>query len=185
MAVSEPKFTIKSKSDKYEIRIYEPTIVVETVVEANFDEAGNKAFRILADFIFGNNVSQTKIDMTAPVTLQPVSEKIEMTVPVSQIKAQGGYIIQFTMPDRFNMETLPKPNDSRVTIRSIPQRTIAVYSYSGSWSEDKYKSKLAEFTSELLKDNVNITGEPVFARFNSPLQFWFLRRNEIWYEVAK
>jgi hypothetical protein len=27
-------------------------------------------------------------------------------------------------------------------------------------------------------------GEPMFARFNSPLQLWFLRRNEIWMEVA-
>lgn len=61
---------------------------------------------------------------------------------------------------------------------------IAVFSYSGSWSEDRYKRKLAEFRSTLEQDQVKTLGEPIFARFNSPFQLWFLRRNEIWLEVV-
>jgi hypothetical protein len=44
MSVSEPKYKVVSKSDHYEIRSYEPTIVAETLIEGDFDEAGNKAF---------------------------------------------------------------------------------------------------------------------------------------------
>lgn len=51
MAVTEPKYSVESKSNHIEIRLYESTTVAETVVEADFDEAGNKAFRILADYI--------------------------------------------------------------------------------------------------------------------------------------
>ncbi len=185
MAVSEPKYTVESKNDQYEIRLYESTIVAETVVESNFEEAGNKAFRILADYIFGNNKSKVKIDMTAPVAQQPTSEKIAMTAPVSQIQDSRGQLVQFTMPDNLTMETLPEPNDPRVHLRTIGPRSVAVFSYSGSWSESRYKSKLAEFTSELKKNNVTTLGEPIFARFNSPFQIWFLRRNEIWYEVSR
>ncbi|MBK9322890.1 MAG: heme-binding protein [Bdellovibrionaceae bacterium] len=185
MAVSEPKFRIESKSENYEIRLYESTIVAETLVEADFDEAGNKAFRILADYIFGNNKSKVKIDMTAPVAQQSTSEKIAMTAPVSQMQDARGQLVQFTMPDSFTMETLPEPIDARVHLRKIDPRAVAVFSYSGSWSESRYKSKLAEFKSELLKNNVKTTGEPIFARFNSPFQIWFLRRNEIWLEVAR
>ena len=79
MAVSEPKYTVESKNDAYEIRLYSSTIVAQTAIESNFEEAGNKAFRILADYIFGNNKSKTKVAMTAPVAQQVSSEKISMT----------------------------------------------------------------------------------------------------------
>ena len=65
-------------------------IVASDGTYLKFDEAGNKAFRILADYIFGNNNAKLKIDMTAPVAQQPASEKIAMTAPVSQIKGPGG-----------------------------------------------------------------------------------------------
>lgn len=184
MAIEEPKFTIETKKDLYEIRNYEATLVAETTIDANFDQAGNQAFRILADYIFGNNTAQTKIEMTAPVS-QVKSEKIEMTAPVNLSKSAKGYLVQFTMPAKYNLQTIPQPNDKRVQIRQIPQRKVAVYRYSGSWSEDRYKEKLAEFVSALQKDNIKITGEPIFARFNSPFQLWFLRRNEIWIEIGQ
>ena len=184
MAIEEPKYTISSKGDLYEIRDYESTLVAETAIEAKFDEAGNRAFRILADYIFGNNTSKAKIEMTAPVA-QVKSEKIAMTAPVNMTKGDNGFLVQFTMPAKFNLGNIPKPNDERVQIREIPKRKVAVFRYSGSWSEDRYKRKLAEFSSALVKDNVKTVGEPVFARFNSPFQLWFLRRNEIWLEVAQ
>lgn len=185
MAVSEPKYTIEKKTDHYEIRLYEPTIVAETSIEASFEEAGNKAFRILADYIFGNNKSQAKIAMTAPVSQQAASEKIAMTAPVTQAKSSQGQLVQFTMPDNYTLDTLPVPNDARVLIRQVPARKVAVHSYSGSWSESRYNAHLKEFNDQLLKDGVTTVGEPIFARFNSPFQLWFLRRNEIWLEVLR
>ena len=101
MAIEEPEFTIESKFDHFEIRTYRPTLVAETSIDAEFDEAGNKAFRILADYIFGNNRAKTRIEMTAPVIQQPRSEKIAMTAPVNQMKTDGGFRVQFTMPKTF------------------------------------------------------------------------------------
>jgi hypothetical protein len=170
MAASEPKFTIESKTDHYEIRKYAATLVAETKIEADFEDAGNRAFRILADYIFGNNKSKLKIAMIAPVT---------------QLKADNQFVVQFTMPEEFNVTNLPEPSDSRVHIREIPPRDLAVFSYSGTWSENRYKNKLSEFVSYLKKDGVQTIGEPIFARFNPPFMPWFLRRNEIWIEVKK
>ena len=58
MAIEEPKYTVISKNDSYEVREYNSVIVAETQINADFDKAGNQAFRILADYIFGNNKSQ-------------------------------------------------------------------------------------------------------------------------------
>jgi hypothetical protein len=92
-------------------------------------------------------------------------------------------MVQFTMPKAFNQATLPVPNNKSVDIRLIPARHVAVYSYSGSWSQERYEEKLSAFKEALSRDGVKGIGEPSFARFNSPLQLWFLRRNEIWIEV--
>ena len=188
MATEEPKYSVESEAEHYEIRKYDVTLVAETKIEAGFDDAGNQAFRVLADYIFGNNKSKTKLAMTAPVTQQPppekIAQKIKMTAPVNQLKTLGGFLVQFTMPAGFTLENIPEPNDARVQLRMIPPRRIAVYRYSGSWSESRYNEKLADFRKELQKNGVHTTSEPIFARFNSPFMPWFLRRNEIWLELG-
>lgn len=183
MAIEEPAYTVKSKTSDYEVRAYGPIVVAETKVESDFESAGNQAFRILAGYIFGANKSKTKIAMTAPVSQAAASEKIEMTAPVTQTKGATGFNVQFTMPKTYTLETLPIPNDARVRLRQIPARRMAVYRYSGSWSESRYKEKLATFREALKRDHVVSIGEPTLARFNSPFHLWFLRRNEIWIEV--
>jgi effector-binding domain-containing protein len=184
MAIEEPKYTVESKNDVYEVRKYESVIVAETRVEGAFEDAGNQAFRILADFIFGNNQAQTKIAMTAPVSQKPESKKIAMTAPVSQSKTAGGFLVQFTMPSEFTLETLPKPNDSRVSIKVLPAKRVAVIRYSGRWTESNYNEHLEKLRAALQKDSVQSKGEPVLNRYNPPFIPWFLRRNEIWLEIA-
>ncbi len=183
MAIEEPPYTIESKSPTYEIRKYGPVIVAETQVDSDFEGAGNQAFKILAGYIFGANQSKTKIAMTVPVGQKAVSEKIAMTAPVTQAKAPSGFLVQFTMPAQYSLETLPTPNDSRVQLRTIAPRKVAVFTYTGSWSEERYQEKLGEFRAVLKKDQVESKGEPTLARFNSPFQLWFLRRNEIWIDL--
>ena len=181
MAIEEPAFTVVSKTSKYEVRQYGPIVVAETQVSADFENAGNQAFRILAAYIFGANESKTKIAMTAPVN----QEKIKMTAPVTQSKDSSGFLVQFTMPKPYTLDTLPTPNDSRVKLREMPAKRVAVFSYSGSWSESRYQEKLGEFKEALKTDSLHTVGEPTLARFNSPFQLWFLRRNEIWLETSK
>jgi len=180
MAIEEPVYTLVSKAPQYEVRQYGPILVAETQVNADFEDAGSQAFRILSAYIFGANQSKTKISMTAPVN----QEKIEMTAPVTQLKKSSGFLVQFTMPKSYTLETLPVPDDMRVILREIPAKKVAVFSYSGSWSESRYQEKLAEFEAALNNDAVQVIGEPTLARFNSPFQLWFLRRNEIWIEIV-
>lgn len=183
MAVEEPKYTVESKTDLYEVRKYDSVIVAETVVEADFESAGNQAFKILADYIFGNNQSKSKISMTAPVS-QSKSEKISMTAPVSQSKSKSGYVVQFTMPAEYTLDTLPKPLDPRVQIKVIPPRRVVVHRYSGRWSESNYLEHLEIFKKELDKNGIQIQGEPCLNRYDPPFMPWFLRRNEISFNLT-
>lgn len=186
MATEEPSYKIVTTYEEFEVREYQPILIAQTIVNESFEDAGNSGFRILAKYIFGDNQSRTKIAMTAPVgqVEKAPSEKIEMTAPVNLVKNTSGYAVQFTMPKQFTTETLPVPNDKRIEIVEIPSRRVAVYRYSGSWSESRYQEKLALFRAALKKISIAVNGEPMLARFNSPFMIWFLRRNEIWFELA-
>ena len=140
MATEELSYQVLEKRNGYEIRQYGPVIVAETMINESFENAGNMAFGILAGYIFGNNQSKTKISMTAPVS-QTSSEKIAMTAPVNQKGSTGSYIISFTMPASYKFETLPVPNDSRVLLRQIEGRKLAVLRYAGTWSEENFQKR--------------------------------------------
>lgn len=72
MALEEPAYQVVEATDDYEIRQYEPYLVAQTVVNGDFDSSGNRAFHILASYIFGNNTvgadaESVRMEMTAPV----------------------------------------------------------------------------------------------------------------------
>ena len=181
MAIEEPPYSVVRASDAYEVRRYEPYVVAEAVVDAAPEDAGNQGFRILAGYIFGQNKGARKIEMTAPVAQTPL--KIAMTAPVSQRPSAAGYVIQFAMPREWTLQTLPEPDDPRITLREMPARTVAVTTYSGTWSQARYDEHLKKLTDALQRDGLKTRGEPMWARYDPPWKPWFLRRNEIWIEL--
>ncbi len=179
MAIEEPKYTVAKKDGNIEIRLYESFVVAETVVDtSDFDEASNEGFRRLAGFIFGGNKIQRKIAMTSPVTTEQ-SQKIAMTAPVETEQRGSSVRIAFTMPATFTLETLPVPNDSRVTLRQVPARRLAVIRYSGRWTVENFQEHSEELKSWIEKQGLKISGAPSLARYNPPFVPSFFRRNEV------
>src|SRR5690242_16464276 len=68
--VETPEYEIFNSDKNIEIRDYAKMIVAETEVSGERDVAIRRGFRIIADYIFGNNLSAKKVAMTAPVTQQ-------------------------------------------------------------------------------------------------------------------
>ena len=183
MAIEEPAYSVTEQSPPFELRTYQPKIVAEVVVEGSMDEASSKGFRLLANYIFGNNTlgsgGQQKIQMTAPVGLEPRSEKISMTAPVSMQESGGQWRVSFVMPSRYTMETLPRPNNPAVTLRQIPETRYAVIRFSGLAGEQKVAQKTSDLLAWLSAKGLSARGKPELARYNPPWTLPFLRRNEI------
>ena len=107
MAIEEPKFEVLLTDGAFEIRRYAPYIVAETMVEGDMDQASSKGFRLIADYIFGNNqavssASSEKIAMTAPVTIEPQMNAMSMGTA-------NKWLIKFIMPSQYTLATIPKP----------------------------------------------------------------------------
>lgn len=178
-AVEETQYRLISKTNNFEIREYPTYIVAETDVDGKLEDAGNKAFKKLFGYISGKNRSREKIAMTAPVKQKLSSEKIAMTAPVKQLQTEGGWIVSFTMPNGYTMETLPTPENPDVRLRQLESHRVASVQYSGTWSEERYLKYLQELESWIEENGLIILGEPIWARYNPPFTPWFLRRNEI------
>jgi len=179
VGIEKPKYKVIEKEGSLEIREYPAQIVAETLVQADFDESGNIAFRRLFKYISGENRTKQSIAMTAPVNQEPTSQKISMTAPVTQQKSQENYVVSFLMPAQYTLETLPEPLDSNVVLKKIPARTLAAIRYSGTWSQKRYETHKAKLLEFIQQKERKITGEPIFARYDPPFQLWFLRRNEV------
>jgi effector-binding domain-containing protein len=179
ITVEEANYTVISRSKNFELRDYPPQIVAETEVDGTIEDAGNKAFRRLFNYISGENRAQQKISMTSPVTQEASSEKIAMTAPVAQQSTADGWMVSFMMPQSYTMDTLPLPNDPNVKLRQIPARRMACVQYSGTWSEKRYVRYLQELEAWIADNDFKVLGKPVWARYNPPFMPWFLRRNEI------
>ena len=183
-ATEEPPYTVVQQLEGCEIREYPPFTVAEVVVPGEASEAGNRAFPILAGYIFGKNKGERKLAMTAPVTQAAVPMKLDMTAPVTQTAAPGGFLVQFVLPRGVTVATAPEPIDARVMLREVPASRVAVIRYSGFWSEANYNEHLAKLQTAMKAANIAWTGEPVLSRYNGPTTPWFMRRNEIWLPVA-
>jgi hypothetical protein len=182
-AIEEPAYIVTGMIGDVVVRQYAPYVVAEVLVAGSATEAGNKAFRILASYIFGRNKGERKLAMTAPVTQAAAPLKFRMTAPVIQNAAPGGYLVQFVLPRGVSLDDAPEPIDQRIVLRQVQRMRVAVIRYSGFWSAANYNSHLAKLEEALRNAGVKWSGEPVYSRYNPPFTPWFLRRNEIWLQL--
>ena len=179
-ATQEPKYEVLKQFDGVELRQYAPYVVAEVVLDATAEDAGSRAFPILAGYIFGKNKGERKLAMTAPVTQTAAPVKMEMTAPVTQAAVAGGMRVQFVLPADVTLETAPEPLDPRVQLRLVPAAQWAAIRYSGTWSQANYDQHLGKLQAALAAAAMATQGQPVLARYNAPFTPWFMRRNEIW-----
>ena len=197
MAIEEPIFKVLVTDGSFEIRQYAPMLVAETLVEGDMDEASSKGFRLIADFIFGNNQvsnaqTKSKIAMTAPVTAEPQSSKISMTAPVTLEPSSAAMTMQtakqwrisFVMPSQYTMENIPKPNNNAVRLKEIPGKYFAVQTYSGFNTMARVQRKTDETLEWAGKRALKMIGTPQISRYDPPWTLPLFRRNEIMVEIS-
>jgi SOUL heme-binding protein len=195
--VESPSYSVENKENSFEIRVYSPYILAQVDVESDFDGALRNGFEILAHYIFGGNKKRESISMTAPVSeeipmMAPVtsekismtapvtSEKISMTAPVTEEQAgERSYRVSFAMPSKFTLETLPQPQDKRITFKVVESRRTAAIRFSGRVHEKLATQKTEELRDWLSRNGIVPKSNFVVALYNPPFIPGIFRRNEI------
>jgi hypothetical protein len=181
--VEQPSYTVVDSWDDIELRDYPELIVAEVEVPGERKQAISAGFRLIADYIFGNNAPRQKIAMTAPVTQQP-GEKIAMTAPVSQQASGSVWRVRFIMPSGYTLETLPTPNNPDVKLVRVPAERVAAIRFSGLAGDDSISRHRKLLLERIARQGLTVHGEPTLAFYNPPWTLPFLRRNEILAKVS-
>ena len=180
--VEQPDYRIETSDGSIEVRSYGPMIVAEAVVEGERKAAINEGFRIIAAYIFGANKPNAKIAMTAPVQQQ--KQTVAMTAPVTQQGTGNAWTVRFIMPVASTMETLPVPNDARVSLKPVPARRFVAIRFSGLATGEAIARRTDELRHYAADHKLATTGEPLLAFYNPPWTLPFFRRNEVMLELT-
>jgi len=186
MATEEPDFKLISEEGEFQIREYDPKIIAQVEVEGDFDEASSKGFKLLADYIFGNNLldgESQKISMTTPVEVSPLADNLSMTSPIMDDQVNKTWSINFVMPKEYSLNNLPKPNNSQVSIIEVPAEKYVVIVFSGLVRESSYAEKAELLSNYLQEKNYKNHGAIKIARYNPPWTLPFFRRNELMVKI--
>jgi hypothetical protein len=160
-----PPYTVEKADGPREIRAYGPRLVAEVTVRGDRSTAINAGFRVLAGYIFGGNAT---------------GEKIAMTVPVDQAAQEGGlWTVRFTMPSRFDKETLPTPEDARIRLVQLPAARMVVETFGGLPDSDDMATRAAALADWAAAQGMQLDGLPVYSFYDAPWTPPWSRRNEV------
>ena len=163
MANEEAPYDVVHKTDIYEVRYYSDRLVAQVI-----NKGDNNSFRQLFNYISGQNKN---------------SEKIAMTIPVTQTQENGEMYMQFYLPSKFNKDSTPIPNNPDLEVTTVPEGYFAVLKFSGRSSDKNFEKHNKILKQKLLEDNISINGFAIRATYNSPFTIPLLRRNESMFSI--
>ena len=163
MANEEAKYEVVDKTKIFEIRKYSDRLAVET-----YEINQNSGFRILFNYISGNNKT---------------NQEIKMTTPVTRIEKNGNMTMQFYLPSKFDKNNVPDPSSDKVKVINIQGGYYAVLRYSGRASEKNFIKHKEILENELIRKNIQILSSPIKATYDSPFTLPMNRRNEAMFKI--
>lgn len=147
-----------------EFRHYPSAIMASvTYDDPTYKGSANRNFRVLAGYIFGDNRSNEKIAMTAPVHMEMHDGKSTM---------------HFVMPEGYTLVNLPAPSSAEVALHQSPEEYVAVIRFGGWASDDKIERKKQELHELLSKLGIEHYDNFRYLGYNAPWDV-LSRRNEI------
>ena len=172
--VEKPVYEVLKSQENIEVRRYLPMVIAKVALEGQRKAAISDGFRLLADYIFGNN---TATQNTA-VQLQK-STKIAMTAPVQQQAVNGLWEVSFIMPAQYHIKTLPKPNNRQIRFEEVPSTTYVAIQFAGTASDQNIKKHEKQLINYAKDKQMTVIGSPKYAFYNPPWTLPFMRRNEV------
>jgi hypothetical protein len=161
------EFRVLETFKDFEIREYEPCVIAEVAVPAEYSEASSRAFSSLFGYISSGNKNSEKIAMTAPV------------ISAQKPNDSGTWYVSFVMPAGSEFENMPKPNDAKVILRNLVSEICVASVFRGKASAELSKEMEVQLRVAAAREKVTLSAETRICRFDPPFKPGFLQYNEI------
>ena len=153
----------------FEVREYQPCVIAEVNVSADYATAASTAFGSLFKYISKGNNASEKIAMTAPV----ISAQREPAARADE------WFVSFVMPAGSTIGRMPLPNDPRVHLRQLEAETCVATSFKGTATVKKSELVALQLRLAASKENIELSAETRVCRFDPPFKPGFMQYNEI------
>ena len=163
------EFRVVRTYEDFEIREYQPCVIAEVKVSAQYSTAANDAFGHLFKYISKGNKSSEKIAMTAPVIAAQRTDQ----------RDSDEWYISFVMPSGSTFGHLPHPDDPRVVLRELEMETCVALSFRGRATQEKSDQMAHQLRASATKENIALSSEIRICRFDPPFKPGFMQYNEI------
>ena len=107
-----------------------------------------------------------------------------MNAPVT-VSGDGEYTVEFVIPQKYTLDTLPEPLDDQVCFYQHPLRTMAVVRFSGRFNQPNFEKHIRMLREWIQKEGLKEKAEPTIAGYDPPFTPWFLKHNEVLIEVRE
>jgi hypothetical protein len=170
MANEEPDYIVLKKESEIEIRQYKNFLTASIDMEGDRKEAIGKGFRSLFQYISGENKNK---------------ETISMTIPVMQ-KSSGNnkWNISFVVPKKFDLKNVPQPDNINIQIKNSLNLKVIAITFSGLFSDSNIEENETKLRNYIKERGIKIEEPAIFAGYNAPWIPWFLKRNEVMFQLA-
>ena len=163
------EFRVIRTYPNFEIREYQPCVIAEVKVTAQYSTATNTGFGSLFKYISRENLESQRIAMTAPVIAAQRSSTID----------DDEWFVSFVMPSGSTFGHLPHPNDPQVILRELDIETCVALSFRGKATEELTRRKIRELRIAATEMNIALSSETRICRFDPPFKPGFMQYNEI------
>lgn len=174
----EPAFDVVETIGDVEIRRYQPALIAQVTVPGDHETALNRAFTMLAGYIYGGNEADEKMPMTSPV-YQARGDLGAATSPVVQGGGGDGWTVGFFLSNTLTPDAAPAPNDKSIELVMQPETLLGSLRYSGNndagaraAAKERLLATLAGQARWQVVDDVS------WAQYDQPFAVPFLKRNE-------
>jgi hypothetical protein len=170
MANEEPDYIVLKKESEIEIRQYKNFLTASIETDGDRKEAISKGFRFLFKYISGENKNK---------------ESISMTIPVMQ-KSSGNnkWNISFVVPKKFDLKNVPQPDNINIQIKNSLNLKVIAITFSGLFSDGNIEENETKLRNYIKERGIKIEEPAIFAGYNAPWIPWFLKRNEVMFQLA-
>ena len=156
-------YRVLEKEEAFELRHYDRLVLVTTSMTGLQEQ--RSPFSMLFAYISGDNDTDQKIAMTAPVFMDQNDAQSET--------------MSFVLPASFSYEDAPKPKDPSVKLENLTDYTVATITFSGFLRQENIQKHKALLDGWIHKKEYKVTGPAKAAGYNPPFTIPAMRRNEV------
>ena len=162
----QPKFSVLKREGPIQLRAYEAYNIIQA---PDSDLDSYRGFRLVFDYIQGDNQDRQKISMTVPV--------------INQLEQQTVQTTAFVMPREFSFDDLPEPKQRVLNKIHVKASRVATIRFPMNVSKQRIEMYERKLLTWIEAERLNIVGPTRLARYNPPFIPGFFKRNELWIEV--